>query len=196
MFRRSFFLLRLVDVKGVRVTECDGWGYKDPVSIRTGGSGALKRGDVGEGEQTREGTLRRILQVELEGVAGGGYWGREGSKGVFGWVLEFGGCGVLGGVQIVKRGEARRDEVIDVQDRTGGGGGPRDTYARRGVVPSVGIVISVQGVVEFERRGHCAPRSDMMETVQVWGTYYLNPWCSSPLEFVGLFGLNAVCTEW
>jgi hypothetical protein len=73
MFRRSFFLLRLVDVEGVRVTKCDGGGYKYPVSIGTGGCGALERGDVGEGKQTREGTLRGILQVQLEGVAGGGY---------------------------------------------------------------------------------------------------------------------------
>jgi hypothetical protein len=36
-----------------------------------------------------------------------------------------------------------------------------------GVVPSVGIVISVKGVVEFKGRGHCMLRSDMMETVQM-----------------------------
>ena len=103
----------------------------------------------------------------MEGVAGGGYWGREGSKGVFGWVLEFGGGGAPGRVQVVECGEAGRDEVVDVRDGTGGGSGPRDTYARRGVVPSVGIIISVQGVVEFERREHCASRSDMMQTVQM-----------------------------
>ena len=127
----------------------------------------MERGDVGEGEQTREGTLRGVLQVKLEGVAGGGYWGREGSKGVFGRVLKFGGCGVPGGVQIVESGEAGRDKVVDVRDGTRGSSRPRDTYARRGVVPSVGIIISVQGVVEFERRGHCASRSDMMQTVQM-----------------------------
>ena len=167
MFRRSFFLLRLVDVKGVRVTECDGRGYQDAVGVGASGCGALKRGDVGESEQTREGTLRRILQVELEGVAGGGYWRCEGPKGVFGRVLEFGGRGASRRVQIVKCGEARRDEIIDVRDGTGGSGGPRDTYARWGVVPSVGIVISVKRVVEFKGRGHCMPRSDMMETVQM-----------------------------
>jgi hypothetical protein len=111
--------------------------------------------------------LRRILQVELEGVASGGYWRHEGPKGVFGQVLEFRGRGASRGVQIVECGEAGRDEVVDVRDGTRGGSRPRDTYARRGVVPSVGVVISVQGVVEFERRGHCASRSDMMETVQM-----------------------------
>jgi hypothetical protein len=89
----------------------------------------LKRGDVGEGEQMREGTLRGILQVQLEGISGGGYWGSECTKGVFGRVLEFGGCGALRGVQIVKGGEARKDEVIDVRDGTGGSCWPRDTYA-------------------------------------------------------------------
>ena len=73
--------------------------------------------------------MRRILQVELEGVAGGGYWGREGSKGVFGRVLEFGGCGVPGRVQVVKCGEAGRDKIVDVQDGTRGSSGPQDTYA-------------------------------------------------------------------
>jgi hypothetical protein len=167
MFRRSFFLLRLVDVEGVRVTECDGRGYKYSVSIGTSGCGALKQGDIGKGEQTREGTLRRILQVQLKGVAGGGYWGSKCTKGVFGRVLEFGGCGASHGIQIVESGEAGRDEVIDVRDGTGGSSRPQDTYARRGVIPSVGIIISVQGVVEFKRRGHCAPRSDMMQTVQM-----------------------------
>jgi hypothetical protein len=42
MFRRSFFLLRLVDIEGVRVTKCDGRGYKYPVSVRTSGCGALE----------------------------------------------------------------------------------------------------------------------------------------------------------
>jgi hypothetical protein len=129
MFRRSFFLPRLVDVERVRVAEGDGRGYEYPVGIGGGGCRALKRGDVGEGEQTREGTLRRILQVELEGVASGGYWGREGSKGVFGWVLEFGGCGVPGRVQVVECGEAGRNKIVDVWNGTGGSGGPRDTYA-------------------------------------------------------------------
>jgi hypothetical protein len=73
----------------------------------------------------------------------------------------------LGGVQIVKCGEARGDKIVDVQDGTRGSSRPRDTYARWGVIPSIGVVISVQGVVEFERRGHCVPRSDMMETVQI-----------------------------
>jgi hypothetical protein len=167
MFRRSFFLLRLVDVEGVRVTKGDGRGYEYPVSIGTSGCGALEQSDVGEGEQTREGVLRGVLQVELEGVTGGGYWGCEGSKSVFSRVLEFGGRGASRGVQIVECSEAGRDEVVDVRDGTGGGSGPRDTYARRGVVPSVSVVISVQGVVEFERRGHCALQSDMMETVQM-----------------------------
>jgi hypothetical protein len=167
MFRRSFFLLRLVDVEGVRVTECDGRGYKYSVSVGTGGCGALKQGDVSEGEQTREGTLRRILQVQLEGVAGGGYWGSECVKGVFDRILEFGGCGASRRIQIVESGEAGRDKIVDVRDETGGSSRPQDTYARRGVIPSVGIVISVKGVVEFERRGHCAPRSDMMQTVQM-----------------------------
>jgi hypothetical protein len=167
MFRRSFFLLRLVDVEGVRVVECNGRSYKDPVSVGTGGCGTLKRSDVGEGEKTREGALRGVLQVELKGIAGGGYWGREGPKGVFGRVLEFGGCGASHGVQIVECSEAGRDEVVDVRDGTGGGSGPRDTYARQGVIPSVGIIISVQGVVEFKRRGHCTLQSDMMETVQM-----------------------------
>ena len=73
--------------------------------------------------------MRGVLQVKLEGVAGGGYWGREGSKGVFGRVLEFGGGGVPGRVQVVECGEARRDKIVDVWNGTGGSGGPRDTYA-------------------------------------------------------------------
>jgi hypothetical protein len=162
MFRRSFFLLRLVNVKGVRVAECDGQGYEYPVSVGTGGCRVLKRGDVGEGEQTREGTLRRVLQVQLEGIAGGGYWGSKCTKSVFGQVLEFGGHGASRRVQIVESGEAGRDKVVDVQYGTRGSSGPRDTYARRGVVPFVGVVISVQRVVEFKRRGHCTPQSDMM----------------------------------
>jgi hypothetical protein len=52
----------------------------------------LEQGDIGEGEQMGEGTLRGILQVQLEGVASGGYWGSECTKGVFDWVLEFRGC--------------------------------------------------------------------------------------------------------
>ena len=89
----------------------------------------MEGGDVGEGEQTGEGALRGVLQVELEGVTGGGYGGREGSKGVFGRVLEFGGCGVPGRVQVIECGEARRDKIVDVWNGTGGSGGPRDTYA-------------------------------------------------------------------
>jgi hypothetical protein len=115
----------------------------------------------------REGTLRGILQVQLEGVASGGYWGGDHAKGVFGRILKFGVRGALHRIQIVKSGEAGRDEVIDVWDGTGGSYRPRDTYARWGVVPSVGIVISVKRVVEFKGRGHCALRSDMMQTVQM-----------------------------
>ena len=89
----------------------------------------LEQGDIGEGEQMGEGTLRGILQVQLEGVASGGYWGSECTKGVFDWVLEFGGRGALRGVQIVKGGEAGRDEVVDVRDGTGGSCRPWDTYA-------------------------------------------------------------------
>jgi hypothetical protein len=195
MFRRSFFLLRLVDIEGVRVMKCNGWSYEYPVSVRTGGRRVLECGDIGKGEQTGEGALRGILQVQLEGVAGGGYWGSECAKGIFSWVLEFGGCWVSGGVQVVKCGEARGNKVVDVRDGTRGSSGPWDTYARQGVVPSVGVIISVKRVVEFKGRGHCAPRSDMMETVQMWETYYLNPWCSSPGEFVGWFGLDAICAE-
>jgi hypothetical protein len=63
MFRRSFFLLRLVDMERVRVAECDGRGYQDAVGVGAGGCRALERGDVGEGEQTRKGALRGILQI-------------------------------------------------------------------------------------------------------------------------------------
>ena len=98
MFRRSFFLLRLVDVERVRVTECNGRGYQDAVGVRASGCGMLDRSDVSKGEKTREGALRGVLQVELESVAGGGYWGREGTKGVFGRILEFGGHRVSRGV--------------------------------------------------------------------------------------------------
>jgi hypothetical protein len=195
MFRRSFFLLRLVDIEGVRVAECGGWGNKYPVSVGTGGRGTLEGGDVSEGEQMGKRTLRGVLQVQLEGIARQVYGGSDCMKDVFGGVLEFGGHGASHRIQIVKSGEARRNEVVDVQDGTGGSHRPWDMYARWGVVPSVGVVISIKGVVEFEGRGHCVLRSDMMETVQMWRTYYLNPWCSSPLEFVRLFGLNMECTE-
>jgi hypothetical protein len=65
----------------------------------------------------------------LEGVTSGGYWGHEGSKGVFGRVLKFRGSGVPGEVQIVECGEARGDKIIDVQNGTGGSGRPQDMYA-------------------------------------------------------------------
>jgi hypothetical protein len=68
MFRRSFFLLRLGDIKGVRVAECDGGGYQDAVSVRADGCGTLEGGDVGKGKQMGEGALGRVLQVELEGI--------------------------------------------------------------------------------------------------------------------------------
>jgi hypothetical protein len=61
MFRRSFFLLRLGDVEGVRVTECDGGGYQDAISIGASGCGMLKGGDIGKGEQMGEGSLGRVL---------------------------------------------------------------------------------------------------------------------------------------
>jgi hypothetical protein len=47
MFRRSFFLLRLVDAKRVRIAECDGRGYYDAVGVGAGGRGTLERGDIG-----------------------------------------------------------------------------------------------------------------------------------------------------
>jgi hypothetical protein len=83
MFRRSFFLLRLVDVKGVRVTECSGRGYEYTVGVRTDGYGALESGDIGKGEQMREGALRGVLQVKLEGVAGQVNRGDDHMKGIF-----------------------------------------------------------------------------------------------------------------
>jgi hypothetical protein len=73
--------------------------------------------------------LRGILQVQLEGVAGGGYWGSDHTKGIFGRVLEFRGRGALRGVQIIESSEARRDEIVDVWNGTGGSSGPWDTYA-------------------------------------------------------------------
>jgi hypothetical protein len=51
MFSRSFFLLRLGDVKGVRVVECDGGGYQDAISVGASGCRTLEGGDIGEGEQ-------------------------------------------------------------------------------------------------------------------------------------------------
>ena len=69
MFRRVFFLLRLVDGKGVRVMEHSGKGYKDAINIGTGGCRVLEGGDVGEGEKMRERAFRGVLQVKLEAVA-------------------------------------------------------------------------------------------------------------------------------
>jgi hypothetical protein len=77
----------------------------------------------------REGALRGILQVQLDGVAGGGYWGSDRAKGVFSGVLEFGGHGVLCGVQIIESSEARRDEIVDVWNGTRGSSRPWDMYA-------------------------------------------------------------------
>jgi hypothetical protein len=101
--------------------------------------------------------LRGVLQVELEGVTGRVYRGSDRTKDIFSGVLEFGGCGTSRGVEVVESGEARGNKIVDVRDSTGSSYRPRDTYARQRVVPSVGVVISVQGVVEFKRRGHCAP---------------------------------------
>ena len=42
MFRRSFFLLRLVDIERVRVAKGDGQGYEYPVGVGAGGCGALE----------------------------------------------------------------------------------------------------------------------------------------------------------
>jgi hypothetical protein len=60
-------------------------------------------------------------------------------------------------VEVIESGEARRDKIVDVWDGTEGSYRPWDTYARWGVIPSVGVVISIQGVVEFKGRGHCVP---------------------------------------
>jgi hypothetical protein len=114
MFKRSFFLLRLIDVEGVRVTECNEGGYKNAISVRAGGCGMLECGDIGEGKQMGEGALRGVLQVELKGVARQVNGGSDCMKDVFSRVLEFGGHGVLCRVQIIESGKARWDKVVYV----------------------------------------------------------------------------------
>jgi hypothetical protein len=120
---------------------------------------ALESGDVGEGEEVREGAFGRVLQVEVEGVARQAYGGSDCTKGIFGRVLKFRGHRTSHRIQVVKSSKARRDKIVDVGDGTEGSNRPQDMYARWGVVPFVSVVISVQRVVEFERRGHCAPQS-------------------------------------
>ena len=97
---RSFFLLRLGDVKRVRVLErcgVDRGENVDVLVVRSRGSrgGTGDGGDVGEGEQGRqEWSFRALGRLRTEGDAA--RWRGYGTKDVFGRVLEFGGRGATG----------------------------------------------------------------------------------------------------
>jgi hypothetical protein len=75
-------------------------------------------------------------------------------KNIFGGVLEFGSRSALCRVEVVESSKARGNEIVNIGDKTGGSCRPQDMYARRGVIPSVGIIISVKRVVEFKGKGH------------------------------------------
>jgi hypothetical protein len=162
-FSRSFFLLRLGDVKWVRVGEGGGWMVQgkdfDVLVVRDGRSrcGANDRGDVGKGEQGGQGrSFRAVYEVEFKG--GGARWRGQGPKDFFGRVLEFGSRRVTGREQVVKGGNALGKDVVDVGNNTRGCGGPWDTYSSRGGAP-IGVVIRIGRMERIKRIGHWTLRS-------------------------------------
>jgi hypothetical protein len=106
--------------------------------------------------------IRAVLQVELKGVAKCVYWGGDCAKNIFSRILEFRGHKTLHKVEVVKSSKAGRNKVIDIWDETEDSCRPLDIYAKQGVIPSIGIIISIQEVVEFKKRGHLALWSAMI----------------------------------
>jgi hypothetical protein len=158
---RSFFLLRLGDVKRVRIVECYGGGWCKEVDIlvvRSRGSRgrASEGGDVNEGIQGGQEWSWASSGLEVEGVAT--RWRGYGPKDVFGRVLEFGGRRATDGEQIIEGSDAGREDVIDVGQGTRGCGGPWDTYSSRGGA-SIGVVIRIRGVERIKRIRHLTLRS-------------------------------------
>jgi hypothetical protein len=97
---RSFFLLRLSDCERVRVLEeWRGAGWRKDVDVlivwsRGSRGGANDRGDVGEGVQGRQGrSFQVVFKLESKGVV---TRGGQGTKGLFGRVLELEGCSATG----------------------------------------------------------------------------------------------------
>jgi hypothetical protein len=136
---------------------------KDTVRVVDGGGGgADDGGDVGEGQKRGQGrSFRAVEEMKTKRVTSGGGRRSDGAKGFFGGVLEFGGGGAAR-KQVVESGDTGREDIVYVREVTRGSGGPWDTYARsRGIIPSVGVVISIQGVIEFKGVRHCAAVSLM-----------------------------------
>jgi hypothetical protein len=153
---RSFFLLRLGGVKRVRIMESYGGGRRKEVDIlvvRSRGSrgGASKRGDVGKGDEGRQERSWATGGLNVEGVAT--RWQGYGPKDIFSRVLEFGGRRATDGKQVIKGGDALREDVVDVGQSTRGCGGPWDTYSSRGGT-SIGVVIRIRGVERIKRIRH------------------------------------------
>src|ERR1700677_2059423 len=158
---RSFFLSRRGDVERVRILERYGGGRCEEVDVlvvRSRGSrgGTGNRGDVGKGVQGGQERSWASSVLETEGVATRRRG--NGTKGVFGRVLEFGGRGATGRKQIIKGGNAWRGNVVDDGEDTSGCGGPWETYFDRGGT-SIGVVIRKGGVERIKRIGHLSLRS-------------------------------------
>jgi hypothetical protein len=158
---RSFFLLRLVDVKRVRIVERYGGGRCEEVDVlvvRSRGSrgGTGKRGDVGKGDEGRQERSWATGGLDVKGVAT--RWRGYGPKDVFGRVLEFGGRRATDREQIIKGGDTWREDVVDVGSSTRGCGRPWDTYSSRGGA-SIGVVIRIRGVERIKRIGHLTLQS-------------------------------------
>jgi hypothetical protein len=143
MFRGVFFLLRLVDSEGVRMMKCSRGGYENTISVGASRCRMLEGGNIGKGKEIGEGAFERVLQVELEGIAKCINWKGDCIKDAFDGVLKFRGHKVSHRVEIVKSSEARRDKIVNVEDKTRGNCRPWDMYARWGVIPSISIIISV-----------------------------------------------------
>jgi hypothetical protein len=158
---RSFFLLRLGDVKRVRIFECYGGGRCKKVNVlvvRSRGSrgGTGKRGDVGKGDEGRQERSWAAGSLDVKRVAS--RWRGYGPKDVFGRVLEFGGRRATDRKQVIKGSDALREDVVDVGSGTRGCGGPWNTYSSRGGA-SIGVVIRIRGVERIKRIGHLTLRS-------------------------------------
>jgi hypothetical protein len=158
---RSFFLLSLGDIERVRIFKCYGGGRcekVDVLAVRSRGSrgGASEGGDVDEGVQGGQEWSWASSGLEVEGVAT--RWRGYGPKDVFGQVLEFGGRRATDGEQVIKGGDAWREDVVDVGRSTRGCCGPWDTYSSRGGT-SIGVVIRIRGVERIKRIRHLTLRS-------------------------------------
>jgi hypothetical protein len=130
----------------------------DVLVVRSRGSrgGTGKRGDMGKGDEGRQERSWATGSLDVERVATS-WWG-YGPKDVFGRVLEFGSRRATDGKQVIKGGDALREDVVNVGSGTRGCGGPWDTYSSRGGA-SIGVVIRIRGVERIKRIRHLTLRS-------------------------------------